>query len=273
MNRELHEGYRAGLQSADERAQAFDALMIHNMRLVWSIARTADPGHMDVEDVAQHGMLGLRRAVEKFDATQGYKFSTYATWWIRQSISRGIANEGRLIRIPVHMLEQVNKVLAVRNRILAESGTCEFSRLTAETGLSAEKVIECLRLAVGVVSLDKQVEEDGDNLGDFVLTLPADEADPAQLIDRMALRQLIRDALSDLPPREALVLSLREGLDNDAPMTLDQIGRILGLTRERIRQIEGKARGNLRDALTKRGLEPSRPAPTASADDNSKDDA
>ena len=214
--------------------------MVHNMRLVWSIARTQGAGRLELEDVVQNGMLGLRRAVEKFDATQGYKFSTYATWWIRQSITRGIANEGRLIRIPVHMLEQVNKVLAVRNRILAESGTCGLSRLIGETGLSAEKVIECLRLAVGVVSLDKPVEEGGDSLGEFVLTLPADEADPAQLIDRMTLQQLIRDALSDLTEREAVIIRLREGIDNDTPLTLDEIGRGLGLTRERIRQIEGQ---------------------------------
>ena len=205
--------------------------MVHNMRLVWSITRTQGAGHLELEDVVQHGMLGLRRAVEKFDATQGYKFSTYATWWIRQAITRGIANEGRLIRIPVYMLEQVNKVLAIRNRILAESGTCELSRLASETGLSAEKVVECLQLASDVVSLDKPVEEDGDTLGDFVLTLPADQADPAQLIDRMALRRLIRDALDDLTPREALIVSLREGLDNDTPLTLDAVGRMLGLTR------------------------------------------
>jgi RNA polymerase primary sigma factor len=272
LDRELPEGYRGELEPADERARAFDALMVHNMRLVWSIARTQGAGHLDLEDVVQHGMLGLRRAVEKFDATQGYKFSTYATWWIRQSITRGVANEGRLIRIPVHMLEQLNKVLTSRNRILAESGTCKLSRLVSETCLSAEKVVECLQLAAGVVSLDKPVEEDGDSLADFVLTLPADEADPAQLMDRMELRRLIRDALSDLTPREALVIRLREGLDSDTPLTLDAIGRKLGLTRERIRQIEGKARDKLRAALTKRGLEPLRPAPTASADHNPKDD-
>jgi RNA polymerase primary sigma factor len=272
LNRELAEGYRGELEPADERARAFDAFMVHNMRLVWSIARTQDTGRLELEDVVQHGMLGLRRAVEKFDATQGYKFSTYATWWIRQSITRGIANEGRLIRIPVHMFEQLNKVLIARDRILAESGTCELSRLTSETGLPAEKVVECLRLAAGVVSLDKPVEEDGDSLGDFILTLPDDEADPAQLIDRMALRQLIRDALSDLTDREALIIRLREGLDSDTPLTLEEIGKTLGLTRERIRQIEGKARGKLRAALIKRGLEPLRSVPTAPADDDPKDD-
>ena len=126
--------------------------------------------------------------------------------------------------------------------------------------------------ARAVVSLDKPVEEDGDSLGDFVLTLSADEADPAQLIDRMALRKLIRDALSDLTQREALIISLREGLDSDRPLTLDEIGRMVGLTRERIRQIEVKARDKLRAALIKRGLEPLRLVPTASEDDNPTDD-
>jgi RNA polymerase primary sigma factor len=272
LDRELPQGYRSELEPADERAQAFDAFMVHNMRLVWSIARTQHAGRLELEDVVQHGMLGLCRAVEKFNATQGYKFSTYATWWIRQSISRGVANDGRLIRIPVHMVEQVNKVLTARNRILDESGTCKLSRLASETGMPSEKVAECLRLAAGVVSLDKPVEEDGDSLGDFVLTLPADEADPAQLIDRMALRQLIRDALSDLTEREAVIIRLREGFDNNTPLTLDEIGRGLGLTRERIRQIEVKARVKLRRALIKRGLEPMRSVPTASVDDNPNDD-
>ena len=258
LSAELPEGYRAGLEAAGEQARAFDAFMVHNMRLVWSIARTQYAGRLELEDIVQHGMLGLRRAVEKFDATKGYKFSTYATWWIRQSITRGDANDGRLIRIPVHMIEQVNRVLAARNRILDESSTCKLSEVTRVTGLSAEKVVECLRLAVGVVSLDKPVEEDGDSLGDFVLTLPAVEADPAQLVDRIALRQLIRDALSDLSDREALIISLREGLDSDTPLTLDEIGRMLGLTRERIRQIETKARTKFRAALAKRGLKPLR---------------
>lgn len=273
LNGELPEGYRGKLDPADERARAFDAFMVHNIRLVWSIARSQDSGGMELEDVVQHGMFGLRRAVEKFNATQGFKFSTYATWWIRQSITRGIANEGRLIRIPVHMLEQVNKVLAVRNRILSETDTCGLSRLASETGLPAEKVVECLRLAVGVVSLDKPVEESGDRLGDFVLAMAAEEADPAQLIDQMALRQLVRDALGDLTEREALIISLREGLDSDETSTLDEIGKVLGLTRERIRQIEVKAREKLRVALTNRGLRPLRSTPTASPNGKAVDDA
>jgi RNA polymerase primary sigma factor len=273
LNSELSQRYRGELEPSDVRARAFDAFMVHNMRLVWSIARSQHAGRLELEDVVQHGMFGLRRAVEKFNATRGYKFSTYATWWIRQSITRGIANEGRLIRLPVHILEQVNKVLTARNRILEESGTCKLGRLASETSLPTEKVIECLRLAVGVVSLDKPVEEDGDSLGDFVLTLPADEADPAQLVDRRALRQLIRDSLTELTEREATIISLRGGLDNDVPQTLDEIGRVLGLTRERIRQIEVKARVKLRGAFIKRGLEPIHPVPTAPADDSLNDEA
>ncbi len=259
MDRPLPEGYRAGLNPLDTRARAFDAFMVHNMRLVWSIAQTHHSDHMELEDIVQHGMLGLHRAVEKFDATKGYKFSTYATWWIRQSIGRGMANEGRLIRLPVHILEQVQKVLAARNRMLAESDSCHLSSLSRVTGLSVDKVAEYLQLSAGVVSLDKPIEEGGgDTLGDFVLTRAADEADPAQLIDRMAVQRIIRDALLDLSEREALVISLREGLDTNQPLTLDEIGKMFGVTRERIRQIEGKARGKLRDAVVARGLAPLR---------------
>jgi RNA polymerase primary sigma factor len=265
LDSDLPRGYRGDLEPADERAQAFDAFIVHNMRLVWSIARVQHAELLELEDVVQHGMLGLCRAVEKFDATQGYKFSTYATWWIRQAISRGIANEGRLIRIPVHIVEQMNKVRNARNRILEESGTYKLFRLASETGLSADRVIECLRLAAGVVSLDKPVGEDGGSLGDFVLAIPTNEADPFQLFDHMTLQRLIRDALSELTEREALIIRLRAGLDDDTPLTLDQIGKSLGVTRERIRQIEHKAQVKLRRALVKRGLRPMRRVRTAPA--------
>jgi RNA polymerase primary sigma factor len=275
LDAELPRGYRGELEPADERAQAFDTFIVHNIRLVWSVARAQHAGLLELEDVVQHGILGLCRAVEKFDATQGNKFSTYAMWWIRQSIGRGIADDGRLIRIPVHIFEQVNKVRTARNRILEKTGTCGLSRLASETGLPAERVVECLRLAAGVVSLDKPIDGDGDgdSLADFVLAIPANEADPAQLIDGMTLRRLIRDALSDLTEREAVIIRLREGLDDDMPRTLDQVGKVLGLTRERIRQIEGKAHVKLRRAFIKRGLRPMRPVPAAPADDKPHDDA
>jgi RNA polymerase primary sigma factor len=267
LDQELPQGYRSRLKPQDERAQAFDAFMLHNIRLVWSIANTHDSRGLDIEDVVQHGMLGLHRAVEKFDATQGNKFSTYATWWIRQSIARGIAFDSRLLRIPVYMTERIKKVIAAQTRLLTQHGTCKLSDLMDETGLPADEVVECLRLAVGVVSLDMPVGDDGDSLGDFVLQQSDNEADPAQLVDRMALRQLIRDALSELTEREALVISLRVGLDNDEPSTLDEVGKILGVTRERIRQIEAKARKKLVVALTERGLVPLRPPSTPASPD------
>lgn len=272
LDQELSEGYRAGLDAADERALAFDALMLHNIRLVWSIARTYIADGLEPEDIAHHGMIGLRRAVEKFDATKGYKFSTYATHWIRQSISRGINYDSRLIRLPAHIIERINQVLRVRDQLVMENGSFTVSAIAGETGLPISEVIESLRLEVGTVSLDKPVNEDGDTLGDFVLQQLDNDADPAQVIDRMALHQLIRDALLELPEREALIIRLRTGLDNDVQSTLDEVGKVLGLTRERIRQLEVKARTKLLAALTARGLEPVHPSSPPSNDDNPVED-
>lgn len=265
LGQELPKGYRTSLDPRDERAEAFDALMLHNIRLVWSIAHTRVVDGLEPEDIAQHGMEGLRRAVEKFDATKGYKFSTYATWWIRQHIERGIENESRLIRLPVHVVDRINRVLRARDRLLTEYGSFTLPEMMRETGLSEAEVAECLRLALGTISLDKPIGEGGDTLGDFVLQ-PDDEADPGQIIDRMALKQLIRDALKELPDREALIISLRAGLDSDVPSTLEDVAKVLGLTRERIRQLEVKGRTKLVAALTERGLAPLRPTSTPSTD-------
>jgi RNA polymerase primary sigma factor len=258
LDQELPEGYRAGLDAKDERARAFDALMLHNKRLVSSIARTYIADGLEPEDIIHHGMIGLRRAVEKFDATKGYKFSTYATPWVRQSISRGIDNDSRLIRLPVHIIERMNYVLRVRDQLAMENGSVTVVAIADKTGLPISKVVEFLRLEFGVVSLDKPVKEDGDTLGDFVLQQPDNDADPAQVIDRIALRQLIHDALLELPEREALIIRLRTGLDSDVPSTLDAIGKVLGLTRERVRQLEVKARTKLIAALAERDLVPVR---------------
>jgi RNA polymerase primary sigma factor len=165
LDQELPEGYRATLDATDDRALAFDALMLHNIRLVWSIARTYVADGLEPEDIAHHGMIGLRRAVEKFDATKGYKFSTYATHWIRQSISRGIENDSRLIRLPAHIIERMNQVLRIRDRMVMENGSFTVAALASETGLPFSKVMEFLRLEAGTVSLDKPVKDDGDTLG------------------------------------------------------------------------------------------------------------
>lgn len=139
LDHPLPEGYRTHLGAGDERARAFDALMLHNIRLVWSIARVYADDGLEAEDIAQHGMLGLRRAVEKFDATKGYKFSTYASWWIRQAITRGIANDGRLIRLPVHMTERMKKVLSAQTRLFTRTGESRLADLVDETGLSPDE--------------------------------------------------------------------------------------------------------------------------------------
>lgn len=265
LSRELPEGYRAALEATDERGQAFDALMLHNIRLVWSIARTYTTEGMEPEDIANHGMIGLYRAVEKFDASRGIKFSTYATHWIRQAVTRGIGNESRLIRLPVHVLEEMSKVLRVREHLAMQNRPFTATAIAEEIGLPTRKVVEFLRLEVGVVSLDKPVGEDaGDTLGDFILQQPDNNADPAQVIDRMVLRHLIADALRELPAREALIIRMRVGLDDDVESTLDEIGKKLGVTRERVRQLEVKARTKLLAALSTRGLAPMRPVSQAS---------
>jgi RNA polymerase primary sigma factor len=168
LETELPEGYRVGLGSADERFIAFDALILHNLRLVWCIARTYVVEGLEPEDIAHYGMFGLRRAIEKFDASRGYKFSTYATHWIRQSITRGIDDDSRLIRLPVHVVEQMNAVLRVRDQLASKNGWVTPTAIANETGLPRRKVMELLMLETGPVSRDKPVKEGGDTLGDLV---------------------------------------------------------------------------------------------------------
>jgi RNA polymerase primary sigma factor len=240
----LPKGFRRSLDPGDSRAEAFDAMFLHNRGLVWStIPRYLGHG-LDAEDLEQSGYEGLRRAVEKFDGSMGLKFSTYATHWINQAMSRAVANEGRAIRVPVHKHEQIQRVLAARNRLMLEGGRARLFDLCAATELPPETVVECLHLSAGVVSLDAPIGDDTSLLE--LLEDEADpDADPLALVIAMDHREEFALALDLLTEREAEILRMRFGFGGDEPMTLEAVSQVYGVTRERIRQIEKKAKERL----------------------------
>lgn len=254
LGRDVPEEEIKTLPRESERWHAYECLVLHNQRLVWKIVLGHQGRGLDVDDLVQHGTIGLMRAVRRFDATKGFKFSTYATWWIKQALTRAIADEGTLIRLPVYVHEKVSKVAKAERKLLGEGRARTVDNVAYVSGLTFAEVEEVRRISRPTDSLDRIIGDDI-ALGDLIIG-PSRLPGPAVVLIRKEFLARLRHVLEHLTERERHVLVRRTGLDGDQPDTLEDIGVVFGVTRERIRQIESKVKWKFRGQLDRHGLMP-----------------